>query len=229
MRKITYPVLMINFKAYRESIGRKGLELAKIAEKVSKEYNVCIVVIPQHLDLRLISENVEIPVFAQSVDPVEPGAYTGHITLEALKDCGIDGVLVNHSEKRLKFDEISWIIKEARKLNLQVIACAPDAETSTGIAILKPDAVAVEPPELIGTGRAVSREKPEELIKTVQLVKKHVPDVHVICGAGIESKEDVIKAIELGTEGVLVASAIVKAKNWYEKIKELVEGFVQKS
>ena len=34
-----------------------------------------------------------------------------------------------------------------------------------------------------------------------------------LCGAGIVSGEDVKKAIELGTRGVLVASSIVKSKD----------------
>ncbi len=226
VRALRYPVLMINFKAYRESIGRRGLELARAAERVSKELSVCIAVLPQHVDLRMISESVDIPVLAQSADPVLHGAYTGHVTLDALRDCGVDGVLVNHSERRIRLDEISLIIREARRLGLQVVACAPDAETSASIAVLGPDAVAVEPPELIGTGRAVSRERPDVLVRAVKLVREHAPGVHVICGAGIESVDDVRKAVELGTEGVLVASAIVKAEDWYRKIKELAEGLV---
>src|SRR5437773_3104707 len=37
-------------------------------------------------------------------------------------------------------------------------------------------------------------------------------DSKVLCGAGITTSEDVSKAIQLGTEGVLVASSVVKSK-----------------
>lgn len=101
--------------------------------------------------------------------------------------------------------------------------CAPDPYTSAAAAALEPTAVAVEPPELIGTGKAVSREKPDVIVKTVELVKRVNPSIPVITGAGIESYEDVKRAVELGTQGVLVASAIVKARDWRQKIMELAK------
>jgi triosephosphate isomerase len=47
----------------------------------------------------------------------------------------------------------------------------------------------------------------------------------VICGAGIVDKADVESALKLGAKGILVASGIIKAKSWYEKIHELASGF----
>ncbi|MCG2863497.1 MAG: triose-phosphate isomerase, partial [Vulcanisaeta sp.] len=115
----------------------------------------------------------------------------------------------------------------AKGLGLETIVCAPDPYSSAAAAALGPTAVAVEPPELIGTGRAVSREKPDVIIKTVELVRKVNSDVAVITGAGIESGDDVRKAIELGTLGVLVASAIVKAKDWRGKITEMAKALLR--
>ena len=219
--KLRYPILIINFKTYIEATGRRALELAKTAEKIAKEYDVSIAVAPQHVDLRLVAENVEIPVLAQSADPEPPGAHTGHISLEAIKEAGAIGVILNHSEKRVRIDQAREIIERCRKLDLTVVACAAVPIEAAAIAILGPEAVAIEPPELIGTGRAVSREKPEVVTNGVNMVKKVAPQVHVLCGAGVESGEDVRRALELGAEGVLVASAIVKAKDWNEKIREM--------
>ena len=67
----------------------------------------------------------------------------------------------------------------------------------------------------------MSRERPDVIVRTVELVKRVNPSIPVITGAGIESFDDVRKAVELGTQGVLVASAIVKAKDWRQKITEL--------
>ncbi|MCC6066131.1 MAG: triose-phosphate isomerase, partial [Thermofilum sp.] len=78
---IKYPLILINFKAYREASGRRGLELAKVAEKVSKETGVTIGVAPQLTDLAFVAAQVDIPVFSQHVDDVPPGSYTGHVTL----------------------------------------------------------------------------------------------------------------------------------------------------
>ena len=82
MNKITTPLILVNFKTYIEATGKRALELAKIAEKVSKETGVCIAVAPQFTDIPTIFKEVEIPVFAQHIDPVTPGtvSYT-HLTL----------------------------------------------------------------------------------------------------------------------------------------------------
>ncbi|NPA23637.1 MAG: triose-phosphate isomerase [Crenarchaeota archaeon] len=226
--RLRYPILIINFKTYIEATGKRALELAKAAEKVAKETGASIAVAPQHIDLRLVAENVEIPVLAQSADAISPGAHTGHILLEAVKEAGAVGVIVNHSEKRVRIDEARIVIERCRSLDLTVVACAAVPVEAGAIAVLGPEAVAVEPPELIGTGRAVSREKPEVVTNGVNMVRKVAPEVKVLCGAGVESGEDVRRALELGAEGVLVASAIVKAKNWEEKIRDMALPLVKK-
>ena len=215
------PVLVINFKTYAQATGGRALELAKVAEKVAKELNVEIVVAVQPVDIRLIAENVEIPVYAQHVDPIKPGAHTGHILPEAVKEAGAKGTLLNHSEHRLRLDIINEAIQRAKEVGLETIVCADKPETSAAVAMLKPTAIAIEPPELIGTGISVSKAKPEVITNTVNIIRKIDENIPILTGAGITFKDDVEKALDLGTQGILVASAIVKAKNWEEKIREL--------
>jgi len=215
------PVLVINFKTYAQATGRRALELARVAEKVAKDLNVEIIVAVQPVDIRLVAENVEIPVYAQHVDPIKPGAHTGHILPEAVKEAGAKGTLLNHSENRLRLDIINEAIQRAKEVGLETIVCADKPETSAAVAVLKPTAIAIEPPELIGTGISVSKAKPEVITNTVNIIRKIDESIPILTGAGITFKDDVEKALNLGTQGVLVASAIVKAKSWEEKIKEL--------
>ncbi|OYT60453.1 MAG: triose-phosphate isomerase [Desulfurococcales archaeon ex4484_217_1] len=215
------PVLIINFKTYAQATGRRALELAKVAEKVAKELNVEIVVAVQPVDIRLVAENVGIPVYAQHVDPVKPGAHTGHILPEAVKEAGAKGTLLNHSEHRLRLDIINEAIQRAKEVGLETIVCADKPETSAAVAVLKPTAIAIEPPELIGTGISVSKAKPEVITNTVNIIRKIDENIPILTGAGITFRDDVEKALDLGTQGILVASAIVKARNWEEKIREL--------
>jgi len=223
MAKISYPLVLINFKAYPQSSGKKGLELAKVAEKVSKETGVSIAVAPQLTDLALIASNVDIPVFSQHADAVDPGSKTGHVTLEAVRDAGAIGTMLNHSERRIRADEIDVIIKKAKNLGLLTVVCANTPEVTAAMAALGPDMVAIEPPELIGTGIPVSKAKPEVVTGAVELVKKVNPQVKVLCGAGITTGEDFEAALKLGTVGVLLASGIVKAKDWEKAILDLVK------
>ncbi len=217
------PILVINFKAYGEAAGRRAVEVAKAAEKVARELGVNIAVAPNHLELALVAQSVEIPVYAQGADVETPGAYTSHVAVDNVKAAGASGVILNHSEAPLRLNDLAKLVARAKAVGLDVVTCAPDPKTSLAAAALGPHAVAVEPPELIGTGRAVSKHKPETVVETVRLVSTHFPDVAVITGAGIESGEDVEAALRLGTKGVLLASAAVKAKDHYQKIMELAK------
>jgi len=227
LTEIKYPLLMINFKAYSQSSGRKAVELAKVAEAVSKETGVTIVVAPQLTDIAIVAQEVEIPVFAQHADPVQPGAHTGHVTLEAIKDAGATGTILNHSERRLRLDIIDEAIKRARELGLVTTVCSNTPEVSAAVAALNPDMIAIEPPELIGTGIPVSKAKPEVITTTVDLVRKVNTEVKILTGAGITTGDDVAAALRLGTVGVLVASGIVKAKDWRKAIMDMVKPMTQ--
>ncbi|MDK6029049.1 triose-phosphate isomerase [Ignisphaera sp. 4213-co] len=215
------PVLAINFKVYNTSFGQKAVDIAKAGEKAAKEYGIEVIVIPPATELRRIASEVSIPVFAQHADPYDFGAYTGWLPIAALKEMNIKGVLVNHSEHRLRLDEIVAIVEAAKKHGLETLVCADTPIAAAAVAAIKPTALAVEPPELIGTGIAVSKAKPEIITNTVQKVREVNKDVIILTGAGISTAEDVEAAIRLGTAGVLVASAIMKAQNPEKVINDM--------
>ena len=213
MRKISFPLIALNFKTYAQAFGENSLRLAKIAEEVSEQFGVTIAVAPPMIDLARVAAEVKIPVFAQHVDPYKPGSHTGSIIAEDVKAAGAVGSLVNHSEHRLRLADIGMVLERLRENGLISLLCTDTVETTKAGAALSPDMLAIEPPELIGTGIPVSRAKPEVVRGAVQAVQKINPDVHVLCGAGISTGDDVARAIELGAEGVLLASAYVKAKD----------------
>ena len=223
LRKIWTPLILINFKSYTEGIGQRALKLAKEAETVARRTDVCIGLAPQHTQITELARAVSLPIFAQHVDPIEPGSFTGHVLAEAVKEAGAVGTLINHSEQRLKLASIQTAIRRIRKLKLVSVVCANNADVSASAAALKPDFIAIEPPELIGTGIPVSKAQPEIITETVSRVEQIEPEITVLCGAGISRGEDVAAALELGTKGVLVASGIVKAEKPAETIMEFAE------
>jgi triosephosphate isomerase len=170
-----------------------------------------------------VAEVVKIPVFAQHIDPIKPGSHTGHVLAESVKEAGAVGTLINHSERQLKLSEISEIIDITNEKGLISLVCANTPAISAAAAALKPDIIAVEPPELIGTGIPVSKAKPEVVTSTVKLVRELNRKVTILCGAGISRGEDVAVALKLGTQGVLVASGIVEAKDPYRVLLEFAE------
>ena len=215
---LSTPLILVNFKTYIEGTGRKALELAESAEKANRETGVCIGLAPQFTDIARLAQSVSLPIFAQHIDPMSPGSFTGHVLPEAVKDTGAVGTLINHSERRLKLADIEAAVTRAKGLGLVSVVCTNNASVSASVAALKPDFIAIEPPELIGTGIPVSKAKPEIVTDTVTLVRKVNPNVTILCGAGITQGDDVASALKLGTMGVLVASGIVKAKEPYKAL-----------
>jgi len=216
--------IILNFKTYEGTTGEKALKLAKVCNEVAKETKADIIVIPQPADIYRISQEVGIPVYAQHIDNIKFGSNTGHILPESAKASGAKGSLINHSEMRLKLADIEANIKKLRELGMVSIVCTNNVETTKAAAALSPDFVAIEPPELIGTGISVSKAQPEIIQGSVDEVKKINPDVGVLCGAGISTGEDVKKAMELGTCGVLLASGVIKAKDPKAVLMDLAKG-----
>jgi triosephosphate isomerase len=217
-------VIMLNFKTYDESTGDNALRLAKVCEEVSKETGVEIIVIPQAADLYRISQAVKIPVYAQHMDNIKFGSSTGHTLPEAIKAAGAKGCLINHSEKRLTLADIDANIQKLRSMGLISVVCTNNVPATKAAAALEPDYVAVEPPELIGSGISVAKAQPQVVAGSVEAAKKINPKVKVLCGAGISSGEDVRKASELGACGVLLASGVIKAKDPKAVLLELAKG-----
>jgi len=216
--------VILNFKTYVESTGETALKLSQICEEVSEQYGVDIIVVPQISDIYAISNAVSIPVYSQHVDGVGFGGYTGHITAAAIKAAGASGTLINHSERRLKLADIDAAISACKKEGLTTVVCTNNISTTRAAAALKPNYVAVEPPELIGSGIPVSKADPQVVTGSVEAVKAIEPSVGVLCGAGISKGEDLKSAMDLGTEGVLLASGIIKAADQKKALEDLVTG-----
>lgn len=208
--------LLLNLKSYKEATGKRAYNIAKAAKKAKEKSNERIAVAPQTVDIGRVA-NTDIEVFSQHLDPVEPGSHIGVTLAEGVKESGASGTILNHSEYRLGPEELKKSLKRAESVGLETVVCASDAEQAEAVSSLNPDYVAVEPPELIGSGTPVSKAEPYIVEESVK--RSEVP---VLCGAGITERDDVEAALELGAEGVLVASAVTKAEDPEESILELV-------
>jgi triosephosphate isomerase (TIM) len=205
--------LVLNFKTYIEATGKRAVDLAQVAGKISKESGVAIVVAPQFADIKAVSENSDVTVFSQHLDPIKPGAFTGHVLADSVKSAGAEGSLLNHSERRINASDIQATIKLCAQADLYSLVCADTAEAAAKIAKDEPDMIAIEPPDLIGTGISVSKSRPQLITDSLRKIRSVNPTLKVLCGAGITTSEDVSTALRLGTEGVLVASSVVKSKD----------------
>jgi len=218
--------IALNLKTYAESTGENALALVEDADAAAKDFpGTQVIVAVQAPELRWICEQKfkYAKIFAQHADSNSQGAFTGSVTLEAIKAAGGVGTLLNHAEKKVLLNDAAKTLSRANSLGLQTIACAKDVLEGEALAELKPTAVAVEPPELIGSGVSVSKAKPEVVQNAVKKIKHANPNAQVLVGAGVSNAEDVRKCIELGAEGVLLASAFVKAKDPEAWLREALQ------
>ena len=218
-------MFVINCKNYEEVAGDKIIKFVKTAEKISKKYKIKIAVSPpQHL-IGVVASST-IPILAQHVDDSKVGSTTGFVIPELLKKSKVNGSLINHSEHRIPSKEIEKLVSKLKQLKMISILCVKDVAEVRKYAKLNPDYIAIEPPELIGSGKAVSTEKPELIAKAADALKSAKNNTKLLCGAGIVSGEDVSKAIELGSKGILVASGIIKAKDWNKIMTDFAKSMV---
>jgi triosephosphate isomerase len=218
---------IINFKNYLEIAGEKSLELSKVSERVSEDTGVDIIIAPPTPSLSQACAAVKIPVISQHIDLSKLGSTTGFLVPEIVKSYGAVGSLINHSEHRFNSsDSIRELVNILKNVQMVSIVCVRTPEEAGTIANFNPDFIAIEPPELIGSGKAVSKENPAIITESISSVAAISNRSKVICGAGIVDRADVESALKLGAKGILVASGIIKAESWYDKIHELASGFM---
>jgi triosephosphate isomerase len=218
---IKYPLIIVNLKSYKEGMSDRAVELIRIAERVNEKTGISVAIAPQVVDLQTVAECGKTPIFAQHLDLANYGKYTGYILPESVAEAGAIGTLINHSERQLPLNTIKATVKRAREADLITVVCVDTIEKARKIAAYSPDSIAIEPPELIGSGISVSTAQPEIISGSIGAVKGVNPKIKVLCGAGITTGNDVSAAMNLGAEGILVASGVVKSINPYSSLLEL--------
>jgi len=216
------PFFELGLKGYL--YGSKALELAKAAERISGTYDVQIIFTPQYVDIpRITQETENLLVFSPHLDSVEVGRGSGSVLPEAVKEAGAAGALLNHAEKRVSLSEIARTIRRADQVGLLTLVCADSPEEAAAVAHLGPNIILAEPPELIGTGKSVGREKGEFIAKSKEMVTNVDPRIRVLNSAGIKTADDVAEIIRLGAEATGVTSAVVTAEDPAGMLEEMIK------
>ncbi len=210
--------VLVNLKAY----PCDPVTVAEAVATVSEEAGVDVAVAPQAAHLSAVAETGA-TTWAQHVSPVDHGSHTGSTLAEAVADAGATGTLLNHSERRLTLANVDASLAAAQRADLSTVVCANNPAQIGAATALGPDAVAVEPPELIGTGTPVSQADPDIVRDAVSSATAVDPNVEVYCGAGISTGDDVVAARDLGADGVLLASGVAKADDPAAALRDLVE------
>jgi triosephosphate isomerase len=218
--EITPPFFEIGLKAYL--YGKDVLKLARHADKVSRKYDVQMIITPQYVDIPILAREIEnILVFAQHMDSLEVGRGVGSVLPEALKAAGAVGVLLNHAEKRLSKDELERTIKRADQIGLATMVCADTLEDAAVIAHMEPNIIIAESPDLIGVGKRDANDQLAigRINKTVWGIN---PEIRVLHGAGISCGQDVYDIMAAGAQGTGSTSGIILSNDPFWMLEDLV-------
>ena len=213
-------LVVVNFKTYESAHGIAAEELALIMERI--ETGARMIAVVSAFDLSaVVSAAPNLEIWTQHLDPINFGSNTGWLHPETAIQRGAKGTLINHAEHKVSIEHIAMLLDNVPE-GFTICACAADIDEARALSALQPDYVAVEPPELIGGEISVTTADPEIVSGTARAIREISEDVGILCGAGVKNGQDVLKAIELGTSGVLLASGVTKVKDATAALNDLV-------
>ena len=185
---------------------------------------VDVVVCPPYLSLATAVQllaGTDIGVFAQNCHWEPEGAFTGEISTGMLREIGVYGAIVGHSERRQYFGETDETVSRrtaaALADGLHVIACVgeTDAEREAGeteavlrrqLSVLDPDdnlVLAYEPVWAIGTGKTATPELAQESHAFI----KSLLDLPVLYGGSVKPENAAELCSQPDVDGALVGGA----------------------
>ena len=215
-------LIVVNFKTYESAQGDAAVDLAKAMAEVDAKTDATLVAVVSAFDLATVSAAApNLAVWCQHLDPVGWGSNTGWLHPDTAISRGASGTIINHAEHKVEHSHVDALMGQLPE-GFPICACAADIEEAMALASLSPTFIAVEPPELIGGDISVTTADPAIVSGTAAAVKAANPDVRVLCGAGVKNGADVAAALQLGTEGVLLASGVTKAADPRAVLLDLV-------
>src|SRR5690242_10542831 len=196
-------------------------EFCRALRETDLPSGVDVVVCPPYVSLEAavqVLAGTEIGVFAQSCHWERDGAFTGEVSPPMLRELGVYGTIVGHSERRQWFgetdDTVAKRVRAALAEGLHVIACVGETEEQreTGevlrrqTAVLEHDdnlVVAYEPVWAIGTGKTATPEMAHQAHEVV----KSVLDVPVLYGGSVKPDNADELLAQGAVDGALVGGA----------------------
>ncbi len=218
---IIHTMIFLALKTYKESTGDNGISILSSVKKVGSESGVPIVAVAQATEIYRIKKELDIEVWAQHIDPIDPGKNTGWISPYSVKTAGATGVLINHSEHKIPEETVVATVAKAKEYGLKTMVIGQTQEMVIKYDQLDIDYISYEKADLIAGPVSMIDQQKEE-IKALVAKLKHP----LIIGAGIQDGKDTRQTVEVGARGVLMATYFVTAIDHEAKLRDLAQGFL---
>ncbi len=239
-------VIAGNWKMNMTPAAAKAM-IAELAPKVAGKDECDIVLCVPFVDIfaaKEAAEGTNIKIGAQNVHFAPNGAYTGEVSAEMLTACGVEYVIIGHSERRQYFGEtdltVNARVKAAIAAGLKVILCVGElldereqgitdeiVSKQTKIALMGVDAedmkqviIAYEPVWAIGTGKTATAEQADEVCGSIRrvLAAKYGVDVAeattIQYGGSMNAKNAAELLAKLHVDGGLIGGASLKSEDF---------------
>lgn len=195
-------------------------------------------------------KNAPIKIAAQNVHFADQGAYTGEISLNMLKDVGIDVVLLGHSERRQLFGETNELIAQkaeaAAAHRINFILCVGETlaerEANQTLTVIQKQleavlvqlentqflTIAYEPVWAIGTGRNATTDQANEVHKAIrQMLIAHyskpvAETIRILYGGSVKSSNAQELLAQSEIDGVLVGGSSLDPKEFAAIVQSVV-------
>ena len=209
-------MIFLSLKTYPEATGDAVIKLLAAAKTVSQTTGVPIIPCAQATDIYRIKQELGIEVWAQHVDPIDPGRNAGWISPYAVKQAGATGTVLNHAEHPINPEIIQQIIVKAHQYDLKTLVLCETIDLAQRVSAWNPDFIGYEKGALIAGSVAMIDQEEANIKQLAQTLPQPL-----IVGAGITSAAHVRKTLAAGAKGVILASAFVKATDPQVKLREL--------
>ena len=213
-------MLFLSLKTYKESTGEAAVKLLSCVKKISEETGVIIIPAVQPTDIYRVKKELGIEVWAQHMDPIEPGKNMGWLSPYSLEEAGATGVVINHSEHKVSDEIVKQTLEKAKQYNLKTVLIGHSVDMILKFASWQPNYLSYEREDMVGGGVSMLTQEAENVKKLVKELK-----IPLMIGAGISMGGDIKSALILGAKGVILASAFTLAVDPEAKLRELTEGF----
>ncbi len=232
------PLIAGNWKMHK-TVAEAEAFVAGLLPRLDRSGAVEVAVCPAFLALRAVVQALRdsgVGVYAQNMHHAGEGAFTGEVSSPMLREAGVDGVILGHSERREQFGETDRALQAkvpaALEAGLVPILCVGETESEReqgeterklrhqvqeDLSQVDPGrlsevVIAYEPVWAIGTGKVATPEQAQEAIAFIRALvadrsAEHAERTRIVYGGSV-NVENAAELLTLGdVDGALVGGA----------------------